>query len=451
MVRARNENASPIRMPNSFKTPRLLICVCFLVGLPAALQAATSVNAELAKESAWTGEAVPLIVTLYSPGPFSGTASFDLPELPQTVFVKVGNPVVGSETVEDEQFVTQRHEFAIYTQRSGEVVIPSFQILFAGKKSPLGEPEPVEAETPELRFQSKRPPGSASMGVVLATDQMECSQSWNPADQVPLLAGDVVERTILREAVGTTSMLMSPVSSDIPVGVRVYTSTPQVEDRTSRGEVNAVRRETLKYQFERQGTFDLPDISLAWWNTRSGELERMTLPGRSISVEAGVLAESDATKEAANPWVIIGGILGGGFLVWVCRPPAKKLFSIWHTHRHNAVASAARQVEAACQSNDAHATYAALLTWQRLWAAHHSDESMDRMEQAASEAGLLREWETLSAYVFGKEIQGSKWSGTRLRVVFKEVHKAMSKDSSRHLNVFDLPTLPTLNPTETTS
>lgn len=76
---------------------------------------------------------------------------------------------------------------------------------------------------------------------------------------------------------------------------------------------------------------------------------------------------------------------------------------------------------------------------------------MDRMEQAASEAGLLREWETLSAYVFGKEIQGSKWSGTRLRVVFKEVHKAMSKDSSRHLNVFDLPTLPTLNPTETTS
>ena len=65
--------------------------------LPSVSAAAEIVRAEIGKEAAWTGEAVPLIVTLYSPGPFSGTASFDLPKLPRTAFVKAGNPVVGSQ------------------------------------------------------------------------------------------------------------------------------------------------------------------------------------------------------------------------------------------------------------------------------------------------------------------------------------------------------------------
>ena len=59
----------------------MLCCIC----LPSVSAAAEIVRAEIGKETAWTGEAVPLIVTLYSPGPFSGTASFDLPRLPRTV------------------------------------------------------------------------------------------------------------------------------------------------------------------------------------------------------------------------------------------------------------------------------------------------------------------------------------------------------------------------------
>ncbi len=59
--------------------------------------AVEQVRAQLGKESAWAGEAVPLIITLYSPGPFSGTASFELPDLPRTAIVTGGRPIVGSE------------------------------------------------------------------------------------------------------------------------------------------------------------------------------------------------------------------------------------------------------------------------------------------------------------------------------------------------------------------
>ena len=71
-----------------------------LIACPSVSPAAEVVQAKLGKDAAWTGEAVPLIVTLYSPGPFSGTAAFDLPELPLTVSVKSGNPLVGTEHVD---------------------------------------------------------------------------------------------------------------------------------------------------------------------------------------------------------------------------------------------------------------------------------------------------------------------------------------------------------------
>ena len=93
---------------------------------PSVAAAAEVVRAEIGKDTAWTGEAVPLIVTLYSPGPFSGTASFDLPKLPRTAFVKAGNPVVGSQDVDGESYFTQRHEFTVFTQTVGEIVVPGF-------------------------------------------------------------------------------------------------------------------------------------------------------------------------------------------------------------------------------------------------------------------------------------------------------------------------------------
>jgi hypothetical protein len=90
--------------------PRLFACLLLLVFAtrPAIAFDVAPVRAELSETTAWTGEAVSLVVTLYSPGPFSGTAAFEIPQLPRTAFVKVGNPLVGSEQIEGESYLTQR-------------------------------------------------------------------------------------------------------------------------------------------------------------------------------------------------------------------------------------------------------------------------------------------------------------------------------------------------------
>ena len=232
----RQQRKRQIRLPGSSLSLRVLCVLLFILSFCPAASAADVVRATLEKDEAWTGEGVPLVITLYSPGPFSGTASFDLPELPKTAFVKVGTPLVGSEEVDGESYITQRHEFTIFTQQAGEIVIPTFSIRFSGKKTFTSDPEPMGGATQELRFQSKRPPGTESMGVVISVSEMKVQQVWQPELTAEINAGDVIQRTITRTAEDTTAMMFPAVVASALDGVRIYDQQPIVEDKTERGE-----------------------------------------------------------------------------------------------------------------------------------------------------------------------------------------------------------------------
>lgn len=156
----------------------IVFMACLLGGVVMA-QEGQNVTGELKKEEAWTGEGVPMVIKLRSPGPFSGTAAFDLLEVSKTAFLKFGNPVVGNEEVEGKSFFTQTHQFSVYSQQEGKVVIPSFLVRFSGKKDFTSEAEAMEGKTPELTFQSKRPEGTEGIVVVVTVTGMKVSQTWS--------------------------------------------------------------------------------------------------------------------------------------------------------------------------------------------------------------------------------------------------------------------------------
>lgn len=417
--------------------------VLLLAACPAVSAAAEVVRAELGKDTAWTGEAVPLIVTLYSPGPFSGTPAFDLPELPLTVFVKSGNPQVGTEQVDGESCFTQRHEFALYTQRAGEIAVPAFRVRFAGKKTFTSAAEPVEGLTAELRFRSRRPPGTGNLGVVIAVQNLEATQTWKPQSLDAVSAGDVIERTISRRATATTAMMFPPVPADSPEGVRVYPAPAIVQDHTERGASRAERIETIKYQFERPGTFELPDVSLVWWDPQASTLQRKTLPGETINV-VGTVAAAVAPEEPSSrrsPAVLLLMSLAIGLAAWLARQPALRFISAWQARRNNPEARAARRLLAACRTGDACAAYAALIDWKRAVSASHGGASLDMLLQSDLGEDLQREWTVLSRRVFGIKASDSPWSGRPLGEAFARVRHGLDRTTPTRRAVAALPAL----------
>lgn len=403
--------------------------------LPAVLSAQT-VDARLESDSAWAGEPVSMTITLYSPGPFSGTASFDLPELPRTTVLPSESPVVGNETVNGESLFTQRHQLKLFTQQFGQVVIPPFTVRFAGKKSFLAEAEPMQGTTPELSFESKRPPGW-EQGVVMTVTEMTIDQTWS-SDQREFQTGDVVQRTITRTAAGTTAMMFPPVEPEADDGMRTYVSTPTVEDTSERGRTLAKRVDTVKYQFERAGTFDVPSIQFTWWDPQLGKVQTQTLEGSTFTIKSLETVEEQAdtpTGSDRRMGAIVAIVVVAGLVAWLARGAIARSWSTMAARRNAPQAVAARRLKAACRANRPRDAYLAWLDWKR-----GSGGRLARETDA--QQGLHREVENLARLLFGANPHGSSWSGRRLLSSFDRVlQERMELPSPAE------ETLPALNPT----
>jgi hypothetical protein len=403
------------------------------------------IRAKLGKDTAWTGEPIALIITLYSPGPFSGTASFEFPELPATAFVQAGNPLVGSESIDGETYMTQRHEFAIYTQRAGDVVIPAFHIRFAGKQTFTSAAESVEGFTPELRFRSLRPPGTEHLGFVVAASNMDVSQTWQPGSIGSVKAGDVITRTIVRRAAGTTAMMLPPVVIETPPGVRHYDTDPTVQDFTERGASQAVRSETIKYQFERPGTFVLPDLAVTWWDPVARALKQVTLPGIEVNVEAEleeVLEEPLAPPGSDSHWRLAVLLLALGMAAGMLRKPVAGWLAARRALSNDPAMVAARRLLAACRGNAAAEAYSAGLQWKR--AAGREGENLVEGQTPSVAADFEREWSLLSRHVYGAGDAKPSWNGKRLAKAFADLMRMLSQVPGARNTEGGLPAL---NPT----
>ena len=401
------------------------------------------VRAQLGQDTAWTGEAVSLIITLYSSGPFSGTAAFDLPELPALAFVRAGNPLVGSESIDGNTYLTQRHEFAIYTQRAGDVVVPAFRVRFAGKRTFTSPAEPMAGFTPALRFRSVRPPGTKQLGVVVTAGSMKASQTWQPDSLGSVKAGDVITRDIVRRAAGTTAMMLPPVSIETPPGVRHYVTDPTVQDFTERGASLAVRSETIKYQFERPGTFQLPDVAVTWWDPAARALQRVTLPGRVVNVAvAGRVEEPEEPPAAASGprWRLAVSLLLLGIAAGMCRKSVVGWLTARRLRHDDPASVAARRLLAACRSNAAIEAYVAGLQWKRAVGLQGEGLAEQRLPPGVA-ADFEREWHLLSRHVYGAGETGSPWAGERLAGVFADLRRALGRTSRAGDMAGELPAL----------
>lgn len=405
-------------------------------------QCVQPVQATLEQASAWTGQPVRMIVTLYSPGPFSGTPSFDLPKIPLTSILKTGSPVVGSEQVDDETWLTQRHEFRIYAQRAGEIVIPSFAVRFSGKKTFTSDPEPMEGKTDALSFQSNRPPGASDSAVVIAAATLKMTQLWRPDnDEQTLQTGDVIQREIERNATGTTAMMLSPLASNAPDGIRVYTTDPVVRDKTARGQSTAQRIDTIKYQFERSGTYELPELVFEWFDTESDELKRETIAGRTFQVEGQLAATTTAEPSSDKSNHTAAFILVLALVAWICRGPVIRQASRWHSAWHDPIRVAERNVLAACNANRPKKAYTAILTWKRAVAAVGSRQLDDSL---AEDREFCQQWDYLSRQNFAQPSDESPWMGKEMANAFRKSCKTLRRLPSKESA--ELEKLPPLNP-----
>ena len=274
--------------------------------------------------------------------------------------------------------------FAIYPQRSGELLIPA--LVFSATPAQMNDADdPASAQPGKLAHVSsaqiplevKAKPGNyPSDAPWVPARNLSVEESWSPEpDQSQV--GDSLTRTITLKADGLAGAQLPPLPSSEIKGLRRYPDQPQLSNANSERGLIGSREERAALVPSRSGEIDLPPVDVFWWNTREDHLEHSTLPARTLHVSdspslaidtpAGALPVQGATASALWPWKLATLLLACttalGFGLW------------WRARAQPAVLRAAQtgpsprtlldDLKRASLANDPQATRQALDAWAR--------------------------------------------------------------------------------------
>ena len=396
-----------------------------------ALLTITSVKAEQAPATisapntkAWVGQRLPFFIELNTRGSFDGSPTFSIPQIPGTVILKVGNPVVSSRQIDGKDRFTQRHEFALFSQRDGTVEIPAIPIRFSSRDGFTGPVTETDLKSEALTLNILRPPGSDDIGFLITTESLEIAETWEP-EPGSAEVGAVFKRTITQRAAEMTGMALAPAPTRAPEGTRLYLGRPDVTDKTERGDFLGERRETITYLIDKPGTITLPEITFNWWNPATEKLESKTLPAVSFEVPAPPTAAASSTSTRLWPWLLAIALIAIG--IWQRKTIATQALQAWKAlnppHR-----IAARKLLRACGHHDAAQASAAWFAW-RATRPHGYEPSPDLQLAVLS----------MQRHLYGPS-PASNWQGKDLARAFHRQTLAFSPTKR------EVSPLPPLNP-----
>jgi hypothetical protein len=338
-------------------------CVAFVIAAPAKVPP-VAVRVPTAK--AWIGQRATFYVDLRAPGSFVGTASFELPQLSGTLLLKIGNPVVSSQEIEGESWFVQTHEFALFSQKPGRLELPAFPVSFSARQGFIGEATEVRAQTPLVRIEIQRPPGSEQIGFLVTTESLDVTDTWDTAPG-PAQVGAMFKRVITQRASNLPGMALAATPATAPEGIRVYPGAVETNDRLERGDFVGERRERVTYLLQKSGRLTLPGLTYVWFNPKTQVLQSKTLPAITFEVAAPtgapVVANTDARRRA-RPWLIVViCVIGLGAWRWQRMAAwGQRCWKRLNPPRR----MAARELLRACRRHDAAAAHTAWLAWRNM-------------------------------------------------------------------------------------
>ncbi|WP_020558631.1 BatD family protein [Thiofilum flexile] len=232
-------------------------------------------------------------------------ASLTLPQIEQGkgLLRQLGSPTAHTIVRNSKRYEVIERKFALMAQQSGTLTIG--RTIFEGvipdpnannNNDPLGRYFAFSLGGKNVRRFSK--PFDIT---VAPQDPLYTGKDWLPAKNISLnaswdkpldslQAGEPVTLTIAIMADGLTAEQLPALTIPVPVGMKAYSDQPLLNDQVREEGIIGIRQEKWVFIASGGGDFNIPEMTLDWWNTETQQQE---------------LAQLDATqfKVGGEPWV----------------------------------------------------------------------------------------------------------------------------------------------------
>jgi hypothetical protein len=299
-----------------------------------------------------------------------------------------------SETISGGSYSGQRHEWLLFPHRGGEFNIPPTEIEVKVKTFGAETSEQsVLLKTAALEFAVEVPPGAKQIEGLISTTELTATQSWEP-DQLTLRAGDGIKRTISFKAANVSGKAFTPLKPETVANLAIYPGVPDVADEVNRGTLDYGKRiETFTYVPAKTGEYEIPDITISWWDIKQQKLHMERLEGIKLVVSTspgGSGPEAAVSIDAGEnlKWIYL---LLPGFVIALLFLWQRNLYPAWKRHqaaRENSEQAWFKHFTKTARKGEFDETMAALMKWlDRLQLAEHPARLRQFMQEFGDDPG----------------------------------------------------------------
>ncbi len=410
-------------------------------------------EAEVNKKSPYVQEQIIYTIKLYRAVQTSN-ASLSDPEISgdQAVITKLGDDKSFETRIKGKRYVVVQRQYAIFPQSSGSLKIKP--INFQGQTGsssffgfdPFGpQPKSISKRSNSIELDIQAIPDSFTGNTWLPASQINIQEQWS-VDPSQLSQGEATTRTLTITANGLASSHLPVIETQLPDHLKQYPDQPEFNETFNENGFIGIRREKMAIIPSQSGDFILPAIKLAWWNTKTDQMEIAELPERTIRVKAteliqeenlqqkqkdGVFATDDLKQEDVQSMTVVepmnehpywkwASVLL--FLMWLFT-----LFLLWKSKYKIKKAGDAdsdevskrqclKQIKLACNKNDAIEAKKALLDWARQMWPNERINNINSIKPYC-DIELQAKLDELNTSLYGK--QDKSWDGKTFLTCFE--------------------------------
>lgn len=369
------------------------------------------------------------------------------------IIKSLGAPEISTQNINGANVREIKFHYALFPQRSGQLEIPAVRFngyYLSGERRTdpfanlFNDDMFIGGFGMADVFATRTPVILAAKPIkinVLPAAKENGEHWWLPAENVKLYAefkpeqpkfavGEAISRNIYLQATGVIDSQLPELKFASASGVKQYPEKPQTAMSVDKGKIIALEKVANVYIPTEAGKVTLPEISVNWFNVKSGKMEKAILPAMTVAVagestnpepqttipnKQPIAPKTEITAQNNSLSLQLGIAFALGVLLCLLIIGLGKLLVKLRLHDY------VRIISHAAKTGDIYAVRDNLLAWANNRFAGRRILSLQDIDATVGDKEFRCELDKLSEALYSKN--GQDWNGSLFLRVFKRICK----------------------------
>ncbi|MDF2191586.1 BatD family protein [Paraflavitalea sp. CAU 1676] len=262
---------------------RLLAILLILITQRAIAQGHCFARIALDRSSVYVQQPFKVTITVLTPTWYTQPLEFDNIQIPNAFTLPFDQTTPGMFDVDGKQYAGLEFYFIVFPYQAGDFTLPPINIVATTPPEGSSTATQVKIATPARHFTVKPVPAKLKGNDWLVAKNVIISERWNKP-LTHLKVGDVLERTVSISAQGTLPQFIPTLPSENLSFASAYLQDAELDDERNEYDANGRLTQSITYLLEKEGDFELPPVTITWWNPLNSRLYKKSAAPATIHV-----------------------------------------------------------------------------------------------------------------------------------------------------------------------